>query len=190
MARLVFSRRATRQHRQVLRSLSLRPDDALLEVGPGGGVLLERALRSVASAGAIDHSEDMVEATGKRNAAAVAAGRLELRCGDASNLPWEDETFTALLSTQVFFWLDDPEKALAEAFRVLAPGGRMALMTMADQAAVRLLLRPFLATGGHLYSNEQMEQMLEAAGFAEVHVRARQGLQYVLATKPGTGTGS
>src|SRR2546430_15635791 len=100
MARLVFSRRDPRQPPQVLRSLSLRPDDALLEVGPGGGVLLERALRSVASAGAIDHSEDMVEATGKRNAAAVAEGRLDGRCGGARHLPWGGETVPALPGKQ------------------------------------------------------------------------------------------
>jgi SAM-dependent methyltransferase len=184
-AGIVFSRPATRQHRNVLRSLDLSPRDTLLEIGPGAGVLLEHALRLVRSAAAIDHSQDMVDATMARNAKAVTDGRLDVRCGEAGDLPWPDESFTAVLSTQVFFWLPDPDKTLAEIFRVLAPRGRLALMTMANHpAAVRWLVRPFLPFGGHVYTDDDMQRTVQHAGLTQVRVHSSQGLQYVWATKP------
>ncbi len=45
--------------------------------------------------------------------------------GEASNLPFDDATFDAVMSSQVFEYLDDVPGGLAEAFRVLKPGGRV-----------------------------------------------------------------
>ena len=66
-------------YRRILDALGLRADDVLLEIGPGGGNFLARALELAGSAAAIDHSQDMVDATRRRNAAALAAGRLDVR---------------------------------------------------------------------------------------------------------------
>lgn len=61
-----------------LTALALTPDDHLLEVGCGGGVLLEQALRDAGSAKAIDHSAEMVALARERNAEAIAASPLPL----------------------------------------------------------------------------------------------------------------
>ena len=68
----------------ILRTLSLTREDYLLEVGCGGGALLEEALRSGCKAAAIDHSPDMVNLAREVNQDAIKEGRLEVCEAEAS----------------------------------------------------------------------------------------------------------
>jgi ubiquinone/menaquinone biosynthesis C-methylase UbiE len=100
----------------------------LLEVGCGGGAFLHDALESGCRAVAIDHSPDMVRLARETNAEAVAEGRVEILEASADRLPFPDEMFTAATMTGVLGFLPDPVVALAEIRRVLAGGGRLALL--------------------------------------------------------------
>jgi ubiquinone/menaquinone biosynthesis C-methylase UbiE len=112
----------------LLELLALGPDDVLLEVGCGGGAFLHDALESGCRAVAIDHSPDMVRLARETNAEAVAEGRVEILGASADRLPFPDEMFTAATMTGVLGFLPDPVVALAEIRRVLAGGGRLALL--------------------------------------------------------------
>ena len=114
---------------ETLAVLALGPGDRLLEIGCGGGMLLERALRDAGSAKAIDHSAQMVALTSTRNAEAIAAGRLSVEEAEAERLPFADGEFTAAALTNVFFFLYEPQRVLDELHRVLASGGRLAIHT-------------------------------------------------------------
>jgi SAM-dependent methyltransferase len=114
---------------ETLAVLALGADDRLLEIGCGGGVLLERALRDAGSANAIDHSAEMVALASERNAEAIAAGRLTVEQAEAERLPFADGEFTAAALTNVFFFLYEPERVLDELHRVLVSGGRLAIRT-------------------------------------------------------------
>ena len=72
----------------VIENLQLRPEDVFLEVGCGGGVLLEMVLQTVQRACGIDHSPDMVELARQKNAQALSEGRVELVQGKVETLPW------------------------------------------------------------------------------------------------------
>jgi ubiquinone/menaquinone biosynthesis C-methylase UbiE len=168
---------------KILEMLALEPSDVLLDVGCGGGHFLALALARVERAAGLDHSPDMVALTARRNAAAIAAGRLEVREGDAAHLPWDDGHFTAVVMNQVFFWLTDPDWALAEAYRVLRPGGRLALLNAADRPAARLVALPYVLSGMHLYPDVELDAMLHRAGFPEVRVRSEGLVQYALARR-------
>jgi SAM-dependent methyltransferase len=168
---------------RVLDALDLRGDDVLLEIGPGGGNFLARALELAGSAAAIDHSQDMVDATCRRNAAAVAASRLDVRLGDAASLPWDDGSFTAVAMNQVFFWLPDPDRVLAEVHRVLRPGGRLAILGASNRPATRLLVLPYLQGGMRLYDDHELARMLRSAGLTEVDVASRGLVQYARAVR-------
>ncbi len=61
--------------------------------------------------------------TGRRRCAELS--NTNFRVGDAANLPFDDATFDAVMSSQVFEYLDEVPAGLAEAFRVLKPGGRV-----------------------------------------------------------------
>lgn len=57
---------------------------------------------------------------------------VEFRVADAHSLPFEDGSFDVVLSNLTVHHLGDPDKFLAEAFRVLRPGGRLAFTVWAD----------------------------------------------------------
>ncbi len=83
-----------RAFRLTLDKLALKQDDTLLEIGCGGGVLLDMALKTVKHAKAIDHSPDMVQIARDRNREALSEGRVEIVSGNAESLPWDDDLFT------------------------------------------------------------------------------------------------
>src|SRR3954465_3154228 len=103
-----FARRA------ILEALALGPEDRLLEIGCGGGLLLRDALATGASAVGLAHSGDVV-----RLAAAHGA---EVVLGSADALPFGDGEFTAVAMSVVFLFLPEPLRVLRERRRVLAPG--------------------------------------------------------------------
>lgn len=164
---------------ETLAALALHADDHLLEIGCGGGVLLERALRDVGSAKAIDHSAEMVALARERNADAIAAGRLTVEQAVAERLPFGDGEFTAAVLANVFFFLYEPERVLDELYRVLASGGRLAIHTDAPG------LPPFLAPVTRrmrFYNDAHLVQLLVAAGFSDAAVTRTAGGRGQLAT--------
>jgi SAM-dependent methyltransferase len=145
-----------------------------LEVGCGGGRLLERALAAgAASAAGLDHSPDMLALSRERNHEAVERGALDLKLGDAAQLPWPDGAFTVVLSANTFFFFDRPELVLAELQRVVSPGGRVVIGTVPGPLPSPSLRNWWVWVWGsrmHAYDDETMRSMLETAGFNEVTV--------------------
>lgn len=103
----------------VLAALRLGPEDRLLEIGCGGGLLLCDALALGAAATGLDHSPEMVSLAGDR------APGAEVVLGSAERLPFEEGSFTALAMSVVFFFFADPAAVLWEAHRVLASSGQL-----------------------------------------------------------------
>lgn len=153
--------------RRLLSALDLRAGDVLLEIGLSDDGSLARALEVVERAAAIDRSQEVVDATCRENVAELAAGRLDVRLGDADSLPWADGSFTAVAMNQVVIRLPDAARALGEVHRVLRPGGRLA----------------YQRRGLHPHDGE-VTRMLEAAGFASVAVESRGLGQYARAVRP------
>jgi ubiquinone/menaquinone biosynthesis C-methylase UbiE len=172
-----------RSFRIILETLALRQEDAYFELGCGGGILLRQALEKVATAAAVDHSADMVTLSRANNEAAVREGRLQVVQGDVAELPWSDNHFSAGASANMFFFVKKPQQALNEAYRVLRPGGRFALVTLSDSLIAKLTFGWFYRL--RLYSDAAMRTMLEAAGFSRVEVRSRRFFyQTCFAVKP------
>ncbi len=169
--------------RVILGLLALTPEDQYVEIGCGGGELLQFALETAGSGAGIDHSPDMVEISHENNAQAVASGRTQIVQGDVADLPWEDGRFSAAASANMFFFVEEPEKALAEVCRVLRPGGRFAMVTSADTLPVRLTLGWLYRLKS--YSNDKMTEMLQQAGFVDITVSTRKFFSQVcFARKP------
>lgn len=150
----------------VLSALHLNPDDVLLEIGPGGGAFLQRALESGCRAVGVDHSPEMVRAARELNAAAIGDGRLEVIEASAEALPFDVNRFTAAAMMQVFFFLPDPAAALAECARVLAPGGRLAVFTISEKARGTPAAPEPMASRSRFYTDEELVQLARDAGFA------------------------
>lgn len=113
-----------------VKQLDVQPDDHVLEIGFGPGL----AIREVASlatrglAAGVDHSEVMVQEARKRNAAAVAAGKVDLRQGTAAALPFGDASFDKVFTVNSVHHWPDRAAGLREILRVLKPGGTVAVI--------------------------------------------------------------
>jgi len=162
--------------RVILAELALTRDDHLLEVGCGGGAFLDAALHSGCRAAAVDHSADMVRLAREANRDAVAAGRLEVREGDAAALPFPDATFTCAAMTGVLGFLPDPVRALAEIRRVLIAGGRLVAMGTDPELRGTPAAPEPMASRLHFYHSAELGALGREAGFADVRV-VRRDLQ-------------
>jgi len=158
---------------RILALLEPTPDERCLEVGCGGGRLLERLLANGSSASGLDHSPDMLNLSAARNPLALAESRLELKLADASELPWADDTFTSVISANTFFFLEHPEQLLADILRVLKPDGRAVIATVPGPLPPGSLRNWWVYVWGarmHVYDDETMRSMFEHAGFGTATV--------------------
>jgi ubiquinone/menaquinone biosynthesis C-methylase UbiE len=115
--------------RWIVELLDVRPDDRVLDVGCGPGVTVglipERATSGLVAG--IDPSVEMLRQAAQRNHAALRAGRVELRRGEASALPYPDGSFTKVSAIHSLYFWPSIEGGLRELHRVLAPGSLLVL---------------------------------------------------------------
>ncbi|WP_233857970.1 class I SAM-dependent methyltransferase [Paraburkholderia sp. HD33-4] len=109
----------------MLETLCVRRGARFLDVACGPGYLAAAATRCGADVAGVDFSVAMVD-----KARRVFPG-LEFRVGDAEDLPFPDESFAAVGISFALLHFPHPERAVAEAFRVLQPNGRIAFTVWA-----------------------------------------------------------
>lgn len=118
------------QRHLVLDALDLRPGERALDIGTGPGLLAHEMAGVLGSDGRVDGvdlSESMLAIAGRRKPTAGAAP-VELHQVASLELPFADATFDVAVSTQVYEYVEDMPGALAEARRVLRPGGRLVVL--------------------------------------------------------------
>jgi SAM-dependent methyltransferase len=114
----------------VIGTLDLQPGEHVLDIGSGPGFLACEMAAVVGETGSVhgvDPSESMLAIAAQRERASGSAP-VEFRTGDAVELPYPDASFDAVVSTQVYEYVEDMAAALADARRVLRPGGRLLVL--------------------------------------------------------------
>lgn len=153
----------------ILEKLQLKDDDSYVEIGCGGGKLLEDVFSIVNKAAAIDHSADMIKVTGDKFEN-ICPKELDLVHGDAAKLPWENDSFTAAASANMFFFIPKPQEVLNEIYRVLKPNGRFAMVTMKKGILTQLSFGFLYSL--NTYTNQEMETMFKEAGFKNIKIES------------------
>jgi len=139
----VHEHNLTPVYNAVLDLVHAGPGVAILEVGCGGGTALKLAAERGARVAAIEAASAFVEITRRRVASA------DVRIGDLQFLPFDDEAFDVVLGFNAFQYAADVGAALAEAHRVLRPGGLIAMLVWGPQeeceiASHLISLRPLM----------------------------------------------
>jgi ubiquinone/menaquinone biosynthesis C-methylase UbiE len=119
------SQGARERRRRIIAALALKVGEEILDVGSGPGHQIFEMSPAVGPAGGargIDPAESAI-AIASRRCSGLSNVHFEL--GNAEQLPFEDETFDAVMSSQVFEYLKNVSTGLQEIFRVLRPGGRV-----------------------------------------------------------------
>jgi arsenite methyltransferase len=159
------------QRRRTRALLALQPGERVLDIGSGPGLLAAEMAADVGPEGrvcGVDQSASMLAMARRREPA------VEYASGDALALPYEDEAFDAAVSTQVYEYVADMPAALAEARRVLRPGGRLLILDTDWDSIVwhssdrDRMLRVLEKWNGHLadpYLPRRLPGLLRAAGF-------------------------
>ena len=173
---------------------AMQSGEVVVDLGSGAGFDCLLAGRQVGTTGhviGVDMTHEMLKKA-RDNAARVGATNVEFRLGELEHLPIADNTADVILSNCVINLVPDKAQVFREAFRVLKPGGRLAISDVvntkpltADLATDQALLCGCVAGAAPAL---EVEAWLAAAGFRDVRVTVKPESRALVASwAPGRG---
>ena len=155
----------------------LKPGETVLDLGSGGGVDVLLSAKRVGPTGkayGLDMTEDML-ALARENQARSGLTNVEFLKGDIERIPLPDNSVDVIISNCVINLSSDKDRVLADAFRVLKPGGRLAVSDVVVRGndipdAVRRSMELWVGcVAGALEENSYRDKLVQA-GFKDVDI--------------------
>jgi arsenite methyltransferase len=157
----------------------LQPGEVVLDLGSGGGIDVLLSARRVGPAGkayGLDMTDEML-ALARKNQEKAGVTNVEFLKGEIEAIPLPDDSVDVIISNCVINLSVDKDKVLAEAFRVLRPGGRFAVSDVLFQGDMSVVPDEVLrdaemwsgCVAGALEENDYLDR-LRRAGFADAAV--------------------
>jgi arsenite methyltransferase len=155
---------------------SLDPGDSVLDLGSGGGFDCFLAAQEIGTEGhviGVDMTPEMIERA-RGNIENNNAGTVEFRLGEIEHLPVADRSVDVIISNCVINLSPDKQAVFEEAYRVLRPGGRLAIsdVVMTADVPAEFHADPETVAGcvAGAATISDLERMLAAAGFEDVRI--------------------
>jgi SAM-dependent methyltransferase len=165
-----------------LSHVAVGKDFTILDVGCGGGRTISKlAAATHGKVSGIDYSAASVAASRQTNARLIESGRVDIRQGTVSHLPFADGNFDLVTAVETHYYWPDPVADFREILRVLKPGGRVVVIAETYkgrrfdtlyQPAMKLLRATYLTL-------EEHRSLLLQAGYAEVEVFEERGKGWI-----------
>ncbi|BAI60761.1 putative methyltransferase [Methanocella paludicola SANAE] len=157
----------------------LKPGQTVLDLGSGGGIDVFLSAQAVGSKGkaiGVDATPEMIWRA-RKAAKEMNATNVEFRLGEIECMPVESNTVDVVISNCVINLSPDKEKAFMEAFRVLRPGGKLAVSDMVLTEDVKADEQEMFKSwasciGGAIPLDEYVGKM-KAAGFKDIEINSR-----------------
>jgi len=173
---------------------AMQPGEVVIDLGSGAGFDCFLAAGQVGAAGrviGVDMTHEML-AKARDNAARIGAANVEFRLGELEHLPVADNTADVVISNCVINLVPDKAQVFREAFRVLKPGGRLAVSDVINTAPLSDALRadPALLCGciAGAAPAAQIEAWLAETGFFDIRVAAKpESRELIQGWAPGLG---
>ena len=168
--------------------------ETVVDLGSGAGFDCFLAARQVGDTGrviGVDMTHEMLKKA-RENATSIGVVNVEFRLGELEHLPIADNTADVVISNCVINLVPNKQQVFREAFRVLKPGGRLAVSDVINIAPLPAELRadPALLCGcvAGAASAERIEAWLSEAGFVKVRVKPNfEGREMVESWAAGRG---
>jgi arsenite methyltransferase len=154
----------------------LKPGDVVLDLGSGGGIDVLLSAKRVSPGGkayGLDMTDEML-ALARENQKKAGVHNVEFLKGEIENIPLPENTVDVVISNCVINLSADKDRVLAEAFRVLRPGGRFAVSDVVVHGDVPVEIKTNVelwvgCVAGALKDSEYIAK-LTAVGFEEVTI--------------------
>lgn len=169
-----------------IESLNIKDNDVILDIGCGGGnaIKIMAEKNPYGKVCGVDYSELSVQSSQKRNKKAVSSGRVEVKQGTVSMLPYSKETFDIVTAIETIYFWEDPQKAFDEVKRVLKQGGRFCIVIEMikneDGTGDREDIADFLQL--NYYSESEIKDLLTQAGLKNITINNIEQKGWLIAT--------
>ncbi len=156
---------------------SLAEGEVVLDLGSGGGIDVLLSARRVGPTGKVyglDMTDEML-ALARENQAAAGVTNAEFLKGEIENIPLPDDSIDVIISNCVINLSADKPRVLAEAFRVLKPGGRLAVSDIVIRGSVDTRVREsvelWIGCVAGALEEHQYHRFLAEAGFGAIAIQ-------------------
>lgn len=159
-----------------LSKISMEKQDSILDVGCGGGRTVSK-LAAIATQGRVyglDYSKVSVAVAIRTNRQRTDMGRVDIREGSVSQIPFTDDMFDLVTAVETHFWWPDLPADMREVLRVLKPGGRLIIVAEIYKGArtktAKLAEKYLPMSGMKLLSVNEHRDLFANAGYSDVQI--------------------